>query len=172
MRIPRRRKASGLIPKSLIESTYFSAERTAIDEAQRTVDETQSRLDELTEEQTGDDGYLRDFLNDKDKVDAKQVTAALRELKKANSDHEAFHILNEWAELNKRLKDQAKIVKELNAALDAKLKEKYPTLSVGEIKELLGLNKESKVLLFSTEGNTDPEYFLRVVWDGAYGIGN
>ena len=40
-----------------------------------------------------------------------------------------------------------------------------------EIKELLGLNKESKVLLFSTEGNTDPEYFLRVVWDGAYGIG-
>ena len=40
-----------------------------------------------------------------------------------------------------------------------------------EIKELLGLNKESQVLLFSTEGNTDPEYFLRVVWDGAYGIG-
>ena len=40
-----------------------------------------------------------------------------------------------------------------------------------EIRELLGLNKNSQVLLFSTEGNTDPEYFLRVVWDGAYGIG-
>ena len=40
-----------------------------------------------------------------------------------------------------------------------------------EIRELLGLDKESKVLLFSTEGNTDPDYFLRVVWDGAYGIG-
>ncbi|HCG60069.1 MAG TPA: diaminopropionate ammonia-lyase, partial [Lachnospiraceae bacterium] len=40
-----------------------------------------------------------------------------------------------------------------------------------EIRELLGLNKDSQVLLFSTEGNTDPDYFRRVVWDGAYGIG-
>ena len=40
-----------------------------------------------------------------------------------------------------------------------------------EIRELLGLNKDSHVLLFSTEGNTDPDYFRRVVWDGAYGIG-
>ena len=39
-----------------------------------------------------------------------------------------------------------------------------------EIRELLGLNKQSQVLLFSTEGNTDPDYFRRVVWDGASGI--
>ena len=126
-----------LIPKSLIESTYFSAERTAIDEAQHIVDETQSRLDELTEEQTGDDGYLRDFLNDKDKVDAKQVAARLKVLKKAKEGSEEFQVLSAWSDLAKKLKDQAKIVKELNAALDAKLKEKYPTLSVEEIKELL-----------------------------------
>ena len=126
-----------LIPKSLIEKEYFSKERAAIDEAQRIVEETQSRLDELTEEQTGDDGYLRDCLNDKDKVDAKQVAARLKELKKASGGGEEQEVLTAWAELAKKLKDQTKIVKELNAALDILLKEKYPTLSEEEIKELL-----------------------------------
>lgn len=126
-----------LIPKTLIESAYFSKERAAIDEAQRIVEETQSRLDELTEEQTGDDGYLRDFLNDKDKVDAKQVAKRLKELTKAKAHGEELDVLVAWADLAKTLKDQTKIVKELNAALDILLKEKYPTLSEEEIKELL-----------------------------------
>ena len=126
-----------LIPKTLIESAYFSKERAAIDEAQRIVEETQSRLDELTEEQTGDDGYLRDFLNDKDKVDAKQVAKRLKELTKAKAHGEELDVLVAWTDLAKTLKDQTKIVKELNAALDILLKEKYPTLSEEEIKELL-----------------------------------
>jgi len=33
--------------------------------------------------------------------------------------------------------------------------------------DLLELDKESQVLLINTEGNTDPDYFRRVVWDGA-----
>ncbi len=126
-----------LIPKVLIEKEYFSKVRAAIDEAQRIVEETQSRLDELTEEQTGDDGYLHDYLNDKDKVDAKQVTARLKELKKLNAGGEELEVLTAWAELAKKLKDQTMIVKKLNAALDTLLKEKYPTLSEEEIKELL-----------------------------------
>ncbi len=35
------------------------------------------------------------------------------------------------------------------------------------LRELLGLDKKSDVLLFSTEGATDPENYRRVVWDGA-----
>ena len=126
-----------LIPKALVEQMFFAAERKAIDAAQAVVDETQSRLEELTEEQTGDDGYLKEFLNDKDKVDAKQVTAAWKQLKKAKSDHEAYHILNEWLELTKTQKEQSKREKELNAALDAALKKKYAELTILEIQELL-----------------------------------
>jgi len=36
----------------------------------------------------------------------------------------------------------------------------------------LGINSESVVLLFSTEGNTDPEKFRDVVWDGEFPSGN
>lgn len=126
-----------LIPKSLVEHAYFATERNKVDEAQRIVDETQSRLDELTEEQTGDDGYLKDFLNDKEKVDAKQVAARLKALKKDKVETDETAILTEWSDLSKTLKAQAKIVKELNIALDVAVKAKYAELSDEEIKELL-----------------------------------
>ena len=35
-----------------------------------------------------------------------------------------------------------------------------------DLKEALGLDKESRVLLFSTEGDTDPDRYKEIVWDG------
>ena len=37
-----------------------------------------------------------------------------------------------------------------------------------ELREALELDRFSQVLLFSTEGNTDPLKFRRVIWDGEY----
>jgi len=37
-----------------------------------------------------------------------------------------------------------------------------------ELKEALGLNRSSHVLMLSTEGNTDPDKYREVVWDGLY----
>lgn len=37
-----------------------------------------------------------------------------------------------------------------------------------DLKKTLKLNRGSKVLLFSTEGDTDPEVYRRIVWDGDY----
>jgi diaminopropionate ammonia-lyase len=45
------------------------------------------------------------------------------------------------------------------------------------LREQLGLNEQSQILLINTEGNTDPDYFRRIVWDGvlpvpeAYSLG-
>lgn len=126
-----------LIPKALVERMFFAGERKAIDEAQSVAEETQSRLDEMTEEQTGDDGYLKGYLNDKDKVDTKQVAARMKALKKAKVDSEEARTLTSWLELADRLKKQNKLIKELNAALDTALKDKYPELSDEEVRELL-----------------------------------
>ncbi|MGI6117439.1 MAG: diaminopropionate ammonia-lyase [Bilifractor sp.] len=35
-----------------------------------------------------------------------------------------------------------------------------------ELREQLGLNRDSKVLCYSTEGDTDPERYKRIVWEG------
>ena len=39
--------------------------------------------------------------------------------------------------------------------------------SLAELREKLELGADSNILLFSTEGDTDPENYRRVVWDGA-----
>ena len=41
----------------------------------------------------------------------------------------------------------------------------YPEYS--DLKEYIGLGPDSQILLINSEGNTDPEYFRRVVWEGA-----
>ena len=40
--------------------------------------------------------------------------------------------------------------------------------SLGHLRKELGMNADSKVLCFSTEGDTDQENYRRIVWDGAY----
>ncbi|MCB2289940.1 diaminopropionate ammonia-lyase [Clostridium sp. CS001] len=37
-----------------------------------------------------------------------------------------------------------------------------------DLKEALNLNENSRVLLFSTEGNTDPDVYREIVWNGDY----
>ncbi len=37
-----------------------------------------------------------------------------------------------------------------------------------DIREKLKLNEDSRVLFFSTEGDTDKENYRSIVWDGAY----
>ena len=37
-----------------------------------------------------------------------------------------------------------------------------------DLREAIGLTQESSVLMFSTEGDTDPVNYRKVVWDGAY----
>jgi len=37
-----------------------------------------------------------------------------------------------------------------------------------EAKAAFGLNADSTILLFSTEGDTDPEKYRSIVWDGEY----
>jgi type I restriction enzyme M protein len=136
-----------LIPKALIEQHFFAAERAKIDEAQQIVDETQSRLDELTEENTGDDGTFSDYLNDKDAVDAKKVEAEAKMRKKARDKSDEAKVFIEYTELNVKVKDFSKLVKVLNAVLEEKVKAQYAKLTEEEIKELL-VNKKWYYTIF------------------------
>lgn len=126
-----------LIPKALIEASFFAPERAKIDEAQTICDETQGKLDELVEEHTAEGGVLADYLNDKDAVDAKAVVAKIKELKKTDPKSEELVILCEYADLSTKVKEYTKLIKDLNAALDEACKAKYAELTIDEIKELL-----------------------------------
>lgn len=126
-----------LIPKALIESSFFATERTKIDETQAICDEKQGKLDELVEEQTAEGGVLADYLNEKDAVDAKAANAKIKELKKTAPKSEELTILCEYADLSAKVKEYTKLIKDLNAALDDACRAKYAELTIDEIKELL-----------------------------------
>lgn len=126
-----------LLPKTLIEKTFFVAERHAIDEVLAIAEATQSRLDEYTEEQTGDDGYLKEYLNDKDKVDSKAVAARVKQLKKTEPDGEEYVILKKYVDLVESVAKYSKAAKEMSAELDEKVRAKYGLLTDEEVLELL-----------------------------------
>lgn len=126
-----------LIPKAILEKVYFAEERKKIDDAQAIADETQCKLDEFAEENTGDDGVLNEYMNDKDAIDVKAVNAKLKELKKTAPESEEYKILFTYTEFLAKVKEYTKIVKELNIALDEAEKDKYAELTIDEVKELL-----------------------------------
>ena len=126
-----------LIPKALIETVYFVAECKEIDTTQALVDENQSLLDELIEEQSSEDGVLSDCLNDKGTVDNKAVNAKIKLLKKTDPDSDEYDILIKYTVLSDLVKDLVAKVKKLTAELDEKCRAKYDDLTLDEIKELL-----------------------------------
>ena len=64
--------------------------------------------------------------------------------------------------------DERIISGESGAATCGFLAELMTNGSLCEMRERIGITKESRVLCISTEGDTDRENYRRIVWDGAY----
>lgn len=64
--------------------------------------------------------------------------------------------------------DQKVVSGESGAAAFGCVAEIMTNPELAHIKEKLGLDENSKVLFFSTEGDTDRENYKAIVWDGKY----
>lgn len=70
-----------LIPRDIIESVYFSDELAAINELMEQSAALEAELDEMREEESGDEGLLKDVLNDKgDNIPKANLNKRLKEL--------------------------------------------------------------------------------------------
>lgn len=69
-----------LIPKALIESTFFSDERAEIDALRNKMEEAQGFLSEWTEEQSGDDGVLSSDDSDDTEGEEKEIKVTTKTL--------------------------------------------------------------------------------------------
>jgi diaminopropionate ammonia-lyase len=71
--------------------------------------------------------------------------------------------------LGNPLEDDARVISGESGAITAGVLSVITTVDkYKDIKELLKIDGKSKVLLFSTEGDTDSEIYRRIVWDGDY----
>lgn len=138
-----------LLPKTLLIDMFFVNEKKAITDAEIILADLESQRDAMIEEQTGEDGVLFEFLNDKDAVDDKRVESAAKPLRKKKSSlDDEENLLLQYANLVNKIKDHEKLIKGLKNALDDSVRAKYSKLTDNDILELL-VNRKWHYTLFS-----------------------
>jgi type I restriction enzyme M protein len=122
-----------LVPKALIVARYFAKEQAVIDQIAVELETVTSKLDELEEEHSGDEGAFAEL----EKVNKAEVTKRLKEIKGDKNATDEAAALNEWLKLGECESDLKKRLRDAEAALDAKTYAQYPKLSEAEIKTLI-----------------------------------
>jgi type I restriction enzyme M protein len=160
----KRRFKSDLIPAPILVARYFTAERDAIEAIEVELTVIEQQLDEMREEQTGDQadglpGLLAEVNEsregEKPKITAKGVKARLKVIGYDPNFADERRALEEYAAL---LDQQTKTKARLKAAqedLDAKIDAKYPTLTEDEIKTLVVDDKWLAALHAAVQGELD-----------------
>ncbi|RYG99299.1 MAG: type I restriction endonuclease subunit M [Alphaproteobacteria bacterium] len=154
----KRRFKSDLVPASILVAHYFAAERDAIEAVENNLATLEQQLDEMREENSGDEGLLNEVIEgegDKQKITAKAVKARLREIAGDPLFTDEWTALEAYANL---LEQQAESKAKRKAAqenLDKKIDAKYPKLTEGQIKALVVEEKWVACLSAAVQGELD-----------------
>jgi type I restriction enzyme M protein len=144
-----------LIPSSLIISRYFSADQQQIETLETERDAIGQQIEELEEENSGEDGLLEDAKTDKGKLTAKSVKDRLKVIKHDREAADERKLLTKYLELIEVETAASKKVKDVVKALDAKVAAKYATLTEDEVKTLVVDDKWLATLAFDVQTELD-----------------
>lgn len=126
-----------LLPPELIVRHYYAAEAAAIRELEAKRDAISRELEELDEEQGGEDGPLTEGKTDKGRLTAASVKARLKAIKHDRDADEERQALEKCLALIEREAEGSKKVKTAQKALDTKVQAHYAQLSEAELKSLV-----------------------------------
>lgn len=122
-----------LIPKPLIVARYYAKEQADIDALTADLEAVTARLEELEEEEGGEEGVFAEL----EKVN-KQAVKEARAAYVTNADAGAeIEVLDKWLELTNQETEFKKQLKECEADLDAKAYALYPKLTEADVKILV-----------------------------------
>lgn len=122
-----------LIPKPYIVARYFTAEQAKLDALRAELDAIDASLAELAEEHGGEEGAFSEL----DKINKGEVSKRLKAIKGDSDYADEAKVLKQWSELENKQSELKKQIKEADAILDRLAYDKYPQLSVDEIKTLV-----------------------------------
>jgi type I restriction enzyme M protein len=154
----RRRFKSDLVPATILIARYFVKERDAIEAIEAELAAFEQQLDEMKEEQSGEDGLLAEVVEgegDKQKITAKAVRARLNEIGKDPDYEDERKVLEDYAGLLEKESDAKSNLKKAREALEAKLDAKYPALTEDEIKTLVVDDKWLTTIAAAVQGELD-----------------
>ena len=109
-----------LIPREIIERTYFAEEITAITALEEQCERLESELNEMREEESGDEGLLREVLSESgDSISKANLTKRIKELDAKKTSEEA-DVLSQIITLFANDKtDEIEALMKQNPALDS-----------------------------------------------------
>ncbi len=154
----RRRFKADLVPAPILVSRYFAAERDAINVLDNQLATLEQQLDEMREENSGDEGLLAEVIEgegDKQKITAKAVKAQLKEIGKDPLYAEERAALKAYADVLEQQTEAKAKRKAAQEDLDKKIDAKYPRLTEDEIKTLVVDDKWMARLSAAVQGELD-----------------
>ena len=144
-----------LIPTSLVIARYFAAEQTAIEKLEAKVAVIEQAMEELAEEQSGEEGLLEEAKNDKDKLTKASVASRLKDIKGDQDAADERKVLNDYLALIDREAATSAKVKAAQDTLMAKVAAQYGKLTENEIKTLVVDDKWLAMLAAAVQGELD-----------------
>ena len=144
-----------LIPPVLIVARYFASEQKTIEVLEAVRDDFSRQMEEMIEENTGEDGLLADARNDKGKLTKVSAKARFSDIKHDKDASEERKLLDAYLALAEQEAVASKAVKDAGKALDAKVSSKYGQLDVADIKTLVVNDKWLAALSMSVQGELD-----------------
>ncbi|MBV6418697.1 MAG: hypothetical protein CMLOHMNK_03627 [Steroidobacteraceae bacterium] len=154
----KRRFKSDLVPAPVLVARYFVAERDAIEALDNQLATLEQQLDEMREENGGEDGLLAEVIEgegDKQKITARAVKARLKEIGKDALYADERRALEAYAELLEQQTAAKAKRKAGQEDLDEKIDARYPKLSEAEIKTLVIDDKWMARLAAAVQGELD-----------------
>ncbi|MEA5013424.1 MAG: type I restriction-modification system subunit M [Candidatus Limiplasma sp.] len=122
-----------IIPKALLIEHFYPAELKALQKHQGELDSISAQLEELVDENSGEEGYFTALDDLKDAT----IKARLKVVKNNVDNAAEIQVLKEYLLQSERVSVAKKLLKQADIALDMTAREKYEQLTNAEIKQLL-----------------------------------
>ena len=122
-----------LLPKAFVIDKYFVKEKKRIEELESDKENLASELQELEEENSGEEGFFADM----DKVNKGSVKSRLKEIKDDKESSQEVKVLESYLKLNDKQGEVNKQIKDASAELEKNVIAKYKVLTEDEIKILV-----------------------------------
>jgi type I restriction enzyme M protein len=132
-----------LIPPALMIQVYFAKEQQAIEDMESQIENLKSNLEELIEENSGEEGLLAEVTDEKGKVTKLAVLKRLKEItpkkgiKQDEDTKEEFDLLEHYKSLTEEAAEISTKLLIAKAELEQKVIAQYPKLTIDEIKTVV-----------------------------------
>ncbi|MBU1626779.1 type I restriction-modification system subunit M, partial [bacterium] len=140
-----------LVPKSLVINRYFAKEKQAIEELQTKLDNASREIEELIEENSGEEGCFADF----EKINKASVTSRIKEIKGKKAEAEEQKVMEKYLVFGEHESEAKRKIKEAEKLLETKVIAKYKVLTESEIKVLVVDDKWMATVELAVKGEMD-----------------